>query len=115
MSESSELSSFESSENVSESSELSSFESSENVSESSELSSEEHNALRYVAGYIPHNLRKKISNGTHIFKESFLECLSQMGVKGGEENLDTDGSSFQDFTKKWIQKINRGGLFFYQG
>ena len=79
------------------------FESSENVSESSEL--------RYVAGYIPHNLRKKILNGTHIFKESFLECLSQMGVKGGEENLDTDGSSFQDFTKKWIQKINRGGLF----
>ena len=35
------------------------FWSSEKELDSSELSSEEHNALRYVTGYIPHNLKKK--------------------------------------------------------
>ena len=75
-----------------------------------ELTSNDHQALRYAAGFIPHALMKKISRGSHPFKGSFLSCLSSMGTKGRcpDETVET----YQSFTKKWITAVNRGGLFF---
>ena len=88
------------------------FKTGEQPSQVKELTSDESNALRYVAGYVPHNLSKKLSKGkNHSYKASFLQCLHDMGVKG-EDNSIVEQSSLQDFTKTWIHKINRGGLFF---
>ena len=63
-----------------------------------------------MAGFVPHCLTLRISKGIHTYKESFLQCLSRMGVKG--EGEDAGESTFQDFTKKWISKNNEGDLFF---
>ena len=52
-----------------------------------------------------HNLKEKVKT-TPL--KSFQECLSQMGVKGGE-NSGIDGSSFQDFTNK---KLTEEAVFF---
>ena len=79
----------------------------------SELSFDNHNALHYVAGFVPHCLTKRISKGIHTYKESFLQCLSRMGVKGEEE--DAGENTFQDFTKKWIRKITGRSFFFFFG
>ena len=69
--------------------------------EVSELTFDEHNALRYVAGFVPRCItKKKISKGSHAYKESYLHCLSQMGLKGEED--DTGENTFQEFTKEMV-------------
>lgn len=74
-----------------------------------ELTSDEHNALRYVAGYVPHALITKISASSHPYRDLFVRCHSNMGYKGG---APTEEENFQEFTKRWITAVNRGGLFF---
>ena len=76
-----------------------------------ELTSNDHNALRYSAGFVPYALKKKILKGSHPMKESFLSCLSSMGSKGQCPD-DSVEENFLSFTKKWIARVNRGGLFF---
>ena len=73
--------------------------------ELSELIFYEHNASRYVVGFVSHFLSKRISNGIKVSVVSFSE-----GSEGEEE--DPGKSTLQDFTKKWIRKTNRGQLFF---
>ena len=75
-----------------------------------DLNEDEHNALRYTAGYIPQNLMKKLAKTSHTHKDMYIKCLSEMGVKGFSE--DDNEELFHDFTMKWIKMVNRGGLFF---
>lgn len=72
-----------------------------------ELTVNEHNALRYAAGYVPRSLAVKISRGSHPYKESYLQCLSNMGEKG---KCPGDAENIQAFTKQWLSAVNRGGL-----
>ena len=59
----------------------------------------EANAPRYAAGYVPFALKKKLSH-----RPEFVQCLDQLGVSG-------EGDSYLEYTKKWIELVNRGKLF----
>ena len=59
----------------------------------------EANALRYAAGYVPFALKKKLSH-----RPEFIQCLDQLGVSG-------QGDTYLEYTKKWIELVNRGKLF----
>ncbi len=51
------------------------------------LSEHEQNAIRYVAGYIPYALKKKLKRGSHYLKDLFISCLDKLAV----EKKDTKG------------------------
>lgn len=72
----------------------------------SSMSKDELNVLQYVGGYVPHSLLKKyekrIQSGTKY--EQFVTCLRNMAVL-------SEHDSFLEYTKEWIQRVNRGGLF----
>ena len=59
----------------------------------------EANALQYAAGYVPFALKKKLSH-----RPEFVQCLDQLGVSG-------QGDTYLEYTKKWIELVNRGKLF----
>ena len=63
------------------------------------LTKDELNALRYIAGYVPFKLLKKLQK-----RQEFRRWLEGMAVEGTE-------TSFLDYTKEWIERVNRGGLF----
>ncbi len=72
------------------------------VPETAELTKDEHNALRYVAGFVPFKLKKKFTKSSH---PEFLLCLSQMNKdKGGDDDDD-------DTFEKYTSLVDRGGLF----
>ena len=65
------------------------------------LTADEHQVLRYVAGYVLVSIRKEYSKNSAL-----VEWINQQ--------TDVDDSpcgSFIEFTKIWIEKVNRGGLF----
>ena len=65
---------------------------------------DEFNAFRYISGYVPHVLLKKYEKKTEERVTPCLACLGNMAVAGDE-------SSIHNYTTKWIEKVNRGGLF----
>lgn len=65
------------------------------------LTYEEMNALRYVSGYIPRLLRKRLMKSTHKLKEDLKLCIFDL--------LD-DGDEIDDSSQDWIHCIDRGGL-----
>lgn len=77
---------------------------SEHMASSTELTTDELNALQYAAGYVPHALLKKYEKRNGKKFEEFIECLGDMAIAGEE-------TDFMEYTKKWITKVNRGGLF----
>ena len=60
----------------------------------------EENALRYVAGYVCHKLRKKITASKHPMRDKLLLCLMDLCDE------DDDVSSSAD----WVHAVDRGGL-----
>ena len=64
------------------------------------LDFEEQNALRYTAGYVMRNLKKKIRQSAHPLKEELLFCLSELA----ESHEESDESA------TWINAIDRGRL-----
>ena len=68
------------------------------------LTDDEGNALRYVAGYVPFSLQKKLRH-----RPEFTHCLACMAVEGSVNEGTTD--SYLHYTKDWIARVNRGGLF----
>ncbi len=67
------------------------------------LTSDELNVLQYVGGFVPHSLLKRFERCKKYCK--FLECLREMAVAGDNE------SYLFDYTKVWMEKVNRGGIF----
>ena len=61
--------------------------------------------LRYASGFVPYKLikRYKTKSGEKFYH--FKDCLQGMAVNS-DENQD-----FLEYTKSWIDKVNRGGLF----
>ena len=64
------------------------------------LTDDEENALRYVGGFIIRSLIKKNSHSPHI-----VMCLNNLTTE------DDDHDDYLSYTKAWIEKINRGGLY----
>ena len=66
------------------------------------LTVDEHNALRYAAGYVLLSIKRK-----HSFNNpSLVAWIEKQTDVSGVVN----GVSYSQFTKMWIEKVNRGGL-----
>ena len=65
------------------------------------LTYEETNALRYVDGFIPRMLRKRLSKSTHPLREDIILCIHDLLDDGDEQN---------DETQDWVHSVDRGGL-----
>ncbi len=61
------------------------------------LNKDELNVLQYVGGFVPHALLESHSR-------KYFECLGDMSVGSGS-------SDFLEYTKEWMSRVNRGGLF----
>lgn len=69
-----------------------------------ELSSDELNAMRYACGYVPRSLLKKYESKSGEVYSQYVQCLGDMAVEG-------EGSDLLQYTRKWFDQVNRGGLF----
>ena len=69
------------------------------------LTIDELNAMQYACGYVPRALLKKYEKRSGSKFEQFVECLGEMAVDSDED------SEFLTYTKRWIEKVNQGGLF----
>ena len=69
----------------------------------------EENILRYAAGFVPFSLKrqcmKRQSSDPHYNEK--IACLNSISVSNEVGNAQT----FLDYTKSWLEKQNRGGLF----
>ena len=72
------------------------------------LKADDEQALRYVAGYVALVLKKKYEKRSDPKALKYVDCLSEMN-----ENTDSESElpPFLEYTKLWIHKVNRGGLF----
>ena len=66
------------------------------------LTVDEHNALRYAAGYVLLSIKRKNS----FDNPSLVAWIEKQTDVSGAVN----GVSYSQFTKMWIEKVNRGGL-----
>lgn len=66
-----------------------------------QLNTDEHNALRYAAGYVLYSMKKKYKDKNPILL-SWLEKQIDSSV---------NASTYYQFTKLWVEKVNRGGLY----
>ena len=65
------------------------------------------NTMQYACEYVPYKLLKKYEKKTGLQAKCFVECLGNMAVKY-ENDQESD---LLGYTKSWIEKVNRGGLF----
>ena len=71
------------------------------------MKADEEQALRYTAGYVPMKLKQKYSKQRDSVKAwKYLELLSHMHEEEHDEDID-----FLQYTKLWIDAVNRGGLY----
>ena len=74
----------------------------EHAAESSAtLDYEEHNAIRYTAGYVLRALQNKIDRSSHPLKVELALSL---------EELKEEGNDLTHSSEEWLQAIDRGGL-----
>ena len=71
----------------------------------SELSIDEDQAVRYTSGYVVRSLKGKLSRMPD--SEKYIEVLNTM--YNVEDDVDAD--NFMEYTKEWIAKVDRGGLY----
>ena len=71
------------------------------ISSDTVFSKDELNALQYACGYVPHALLKGYEKRCG---EKFDQCLSDMAVASEHDD-------YLQYTREWIDKVNRGGLF----
>lgn len=80
---------------------------SETIESSEEITNVEENILRYAAGFVPYALTKKCKKRQCPESDAQIKCLTAIGVINEVEHPQT----FLEYTKCWIDKQNRGGLF----
>ena len=69
------------------------------------LDKDEENVLRYVAGYVPFSILKKLElRKPGPTKDSLLLVLHSWSKEQGGEHL-----TFLNYTRHWVEKQNRGG------
>ena len=69
------------------------------------LKADEEQALQYVAGYVPMKLKKKYKQPNNARALKYMACLNVMSEEKGED------IEFLQYTKLWVEQVNRGGLF----
>ena len=79
----------------------------EGKTKSESISPQEEQVLRYVSGYIPFSLYKQLSKQKNDAAVIFCKFLKSWKVDGVDETART----FLQYTKDWVEKQNRGGLF----
>ena len=67
------------------------------------ISHQEGNALRFAAGYVCRQLRKKIERGSHELKEGLVLYLMALVKDRSSEECDND--------EQWTMMMDRGGLW----
>ena len=75
-------------------------------STSQSLSPEEEQVLRYVSGYIPFSLSKKLKTQCNETAQTYYKFLKTWQV-----SCSDTAKTFLQYTQEWINKQNRGGLF----
>ena len=65
---------------------------------------DELNILRYACGYVARNLLKRYEKQSGEVAQQYVTCLGEMAVEG-------EGDDVLAYTKIWLEKVNRGGLF----
>ena len=68
------------------------------------LTVEEENIIRYACGYVGMKLHNRYIKQHGDRAAEFVDCIDSMNVKGV-------ASSCLDYTREWVDKVNRGGLF----
>ena len=68
------------------------------------LTYEERNALKYAAGYVIRNLRKRLTRSAHPLKDELLQLLDDLVT------TPDDASEPEDSSSDWLMLIDRGGL-----
>ena len=76
----------------------------EDIAEPTVLTEDELNAMRYACGYVPRALLKKYEVKCGDKYSDFVQCLGDMAIEG-------EGSDVLTYTTKWLDQVNRGGLF----
>ena len=72
------------------------------------LKADDEQAVRYVAGYVVLSLTKKYEKRANDSTAlNYLNCLGRMS----ENTSEGEPPTFLDYTKLWLEQINRGGLF----
>ena len=78
------------------------------VSSPPHITTDETNAIRYVGGYILKKIRNKYkSTKSNEILIQFIETLHPNEDENGGDIAET----FLEYTTRWINKANRGGLF----
>ena len=67
------------------------------------LTGDEHNIMRYACGYIGMKLYNRFIKQHGEKAASFVKCIDRMRAVGPT-------SSLLEYTRVWIDKVNRGGL-----
>ena len=75
-----------------------------NAHDAHDITQHEGNALRYAAGYVCRQLKKKIERSRHPLKEELILCLMSL-TKGGQFT-EANGTD-----EEWLNAIDRGGLW----
>lgn len=68
------------------------------------LSVDELNVMRYVGGYVARHILRRYEKSAGEHYHQCITCLGEMAVAG-------EGEDLLSYTRKWIDKVNRGGLF----
>lgn len=68
------------------------------------LTYNETNVIRYISGYIPRALKKKLSSSAHPLKQELIEHLDELVIPDPNEDISGDAST------DWINLIDQGGL-----
>lgn len=76
----------------------------ESASAEVQLTMDEANILRYACGFVGMKLHRKFLKMKGSKAAQFTECLNNFQVEGTTSNL-------LEYTKNWIVRVNRGGLF----
>ena len=72
----------------------------------SSMDREEEKVLRYVSGYVPYAILKRLRKQTNEMANVFCKFLDTWEVKGSGYS-----KTFLEYTREWIDSQNRGGLF----
>ncbi len=70
------------------------------------FTSDELNIMRYASGFVPYKLMTQYWHCKEEKARKFVRCLENMAVM-----CDNPQSTLLEYTKSWLNKVNRGGLF----
>ena len=72
------------------------------------LTLEEENAIRYASGYVMMKMKKRFDSKGMM---DVSECLMSMREGTEEKGESNDANSYFEYSRFWIDLVDRGGLF----